>query len=42
MKRFTALLLAIALYAYEPPSTIGGPKRTGGSGGRYVPALVNS
>jgi hypothetical protein len=23
------------LYAYEPPPDIGGPKRTGGSGGRY-------
>ena len=22
--------------AYEPPPDIGGPKRTGGSGGRYV------
>ena len=33
---------AIALSAYEPPSTIGGPKRTGSGSGRYVPALVNS
>lgn len=24
------------LCAYEPPPDIGGPKRTGGSGGRYI------
>ncbi len=24
------------LSSYEPPPNIGGPKRTGGSGGRYV------
>ncbi len=24
------------LCAYKPPSGIGGPKRTGGSGGRYI------
>jgi hypothetical protein len=28
----TSLLLG----SYEPPPDIGGPKRTGGSGGRYV------
>lgn len=26
----------LLLCAYEPPPDIGGPKRTGGSGGRYV------
>lgn len=26
----------LLLFSYEPPPNIGGPKRTGGSGGRYV------
>ncbi|WP_458649796.1 hypothetical protein [Sivoneniella epilithica] len=26
----------LLLCSYEPPPDIGGPKRTGGSGGRYV------
>jgi len=34
------LLLMFVVSAYEPPPDIGGPKRTGGSGGRYVPAQV--
>lgn len=30
----TALIVTLALSVYEPPPDIGGPRRSGGSGGR--------